>query len=85
MTVKFDNPTHEFYCGIDLHANSVHVYVADQIDNRKLHGSFNTKTPETLILPPPFQKGDIIPGHKSTFTWYGLADLWTTQNLPSLL
>ncbi len=44
--MKFYNQQHEFYCGIDLHANSMHVCVVDQAGKKHLHKNFNTKKPE---------------------------------------
>ena len=86
MTMKFYNQSHEFYCGIDLHANSMHVCVVDHDGNKQLHRNFNTKTPEKFLgALRPFENNDIIVGCESTFNWYWLADLCTAQNLPFLL
>ncbi len=58
--MKFYNKQHEFYCGIDLHANSMHVCVVDQGGNKLLHRNFNTKKPERfLIALQPFDKHDL--------------------------
>ncbi len=46
--MRFYNQQHEFYCGIDLHANSMHVYVVDHDGKKHLHRNFNTKTYSTL-------------------------------------
>ena len=84
--MKFYNRQHEFYCGIDLHANSMHVCVVDQSGNKLLHRNFNTKKPERfLIAIQPFEKQDLIIGCESTFNWYWLADLCHQQNLSFLL
>ncbi|MEP3480668.1 MAG: IS110 family transposase [Fuerstiella sp.] len=84
--MKFYNRTHEFYCGIDLHANSMHVCLVDHKGDKKLHRNFNTKTPERFLSAiQPFENNDIIIGCESTFNWYWLADLCTAQNLPFLL
>lgn len=84
--MKFYNQQHEFYCGIDLHANSMHVCVVDQAGKKHLHKNFNTKKPERfLIALQPYEKQDLIIGCESTFNWYWLADLCKQQNLPFLL
>ena len=84
--MKFYNRQHEFYCGIDLHANSMHVCVIDQAGNKHLHRNFNTKKPERfLIALQPFDKRDLVIGCESTFNWYWLADLCQQQNLAFLL
>ncbi len=41
--MNFYKQQHEFYCGIDLHANSMHVCVVDQQGQKQLHRNFNTK------------------------------------------
>ena len=74
--MKFYNRQHGFYCGIDLHANSMHVCVVDHQGNKHLHRNFDTKKPEKfLIALQPFEKHDLIIGCESTFNWYWLADL----------
>ena len=83
MMMKFYNRQHQFYCGIDLHATSMHVCVVDHGGTKLLHKNFNTKTPEHFLdALQPFEKQDLIVGCESTFNWYWLADLCTAQNLP---
>lgn len=48
--MKFYKRQHEFYCGIDLHANSMHVCVVDHAGKKHVHKNFDTKTPETFFL-----------------------------------
>ena len=84
--MRFYNRQHEFYCGIDLHANSMHVCVVDHHGNKHVHKNFNTKTPEKfLIALRPFRDEDLVVGCESTFNWYWLADLCSAENLPFLL
>jgi hypothetical protein len=86
MIMRFYNSQHEFYCGIDLHANSMHVCVVDQRGNKQLHRNFNTKTPERFLDSlSPYRGSDLIVGCESTFNWYWLADLCSVENLPFLL
>ena len=84
--MKFYKQQHEFYCGIDLHANSMHVCVVDAAGKKHLHKNFPTKKPERfLIALQPFSRGDLVIGCESTFNWYWLADLCHDQNLAFLL
>lgn len=84
--MRFYNHQHQFYCGIDLHANSMHVCVVDHSGSKQLHRNFSTKdTDRFLIALQPFRHGDLIVGCESTFNWYWLADLCSTENLPFLL
>ena len=55
--MKFYKQQHEFYCRIDLHANSMHVCVVDQVGNKLrtdkrvqlnlLHESTHRRQPHT--------------------------------------
>jgi len=86
MTMKFYNQQHGFYCGIDLHANSMHVCVVDHSGSKHVHRNFDTKRPDDFLAAlQPFRNQDLIIGCESTFNWYWLADLCTVQNLPFLL
>ena len=86
MMMKFYNRPHEFYCGIDLHANSMYVCLIDHDGKTQLHKNFCTKTPEDFLdALLPFRKRDLVIGCESTFNWYWLADLCTAENLPFLL
>ena len=84
--MRFYNQQHEFYCGIDLHANSMHVCVVDHGGNKHLHRNFRTRAPDRFLTAlEPFRHGDLIIGCESTFNWYWLADLCARQNLAFLL
>ena len=84
--MRFYNQRHQFYCGIDLHASSMHVCVVDHDGHKQLHRNFPTRTPERFLKAlSPFRDGDLIVGCESTFNWYWLADLCSVQNVPFLL
>ena len=71
MMMKFYNRPHEFYCGIDLHANSMYVCLIDHDGKTQLHKNFCTKTPEDFLdALLPFRKRDLVIGCASTFNWY---------------
>ena len=82
MIMKFYNSQHEFYCGIDLHANSMHVCVVDSRGSKQLHQNFNTKTPDRFLdALSPYRDHDLIAGCESTFNWYWLADLCSVEGV----
>ena len=84
--MNFYNQHHEFYCGIDLHANSMHVCIVDHGGKKRLHRNFSTKnTDRFLSAVGPFATKDLIIGCESTFNWYWLADLCRQQNMRFLL
>ncbi len=43
--MRFYNQRHQFYCGIDLHASSMHVCVVDHEGDKRLHRNFPTRSP----------------------------------------
>ena len=84
--MRFYQQQHQFYCGIDLHANSMHVCLVAHDGSKKLHRNFHTKNIDTFLNAlQPYRDDDLIVGCESTFNWYWLADLCTAQNLPFLL
>ena len=84
--MKFYNQQHEFYCGIDLHANSMHVCVVDRAGKKCLHRNFDTKKIRRFLTAlQPFEEQDLIIGCESTFNWYWLVDLCHSRNLNFLL
>ena len=84
--MRFYQQQHQFYCGIDLHANCMHVCIVDQNGKKHLHQNFSTKLPRIFLSAlSPFRDQDLIVGCESTFNWYWLADLCAEENIPFLL
>ena len=84
--MNFYNRQHEFYCGIDLHANSMHVCVVNHGGEKRLHRNFNTKHVDRFLgAIAPFTTNDLVIGCESTFNWYWLADLCRERKLKFLL
>ncbi|MCA9064744.1 MAG: IS110 family transposase [Planctomycetaceae bacterium] len=84
--MRFYNQAHEFYCGIDLHAKTMHVCVVDHGGKKHVHRNFDTKEPDIFLeVLAPYRKRNLILGCESTFNWYWLADLCAAENLPFLL
>jgi transposase len=79
---------HQFYCGIDLHANKMYVCVVDQAGNKRLHQNFHTRDINTFLekLEPFMQQpGSLVVGCESTFNWYWLCDLCESKSIPFIL
>jgi hypothetical protein len=84
--MNFYKQQHEFYCGIDLHANSMHVCLVDQSGSKRLHRNFNTKHVDRFLSTiRPFASEDLVIGCESTFNWYWLADRCRERRLKFLL
>lgn len=72
--MRFYNAQHQFYCGIDLHANNLYVCVLDSGGNKLLHQNFVVRdTNKLLTALQPFSK-DLVLSCESTFNWYWLCD-----------
>ena len=84
--MNFYNRQHEFYCGIDLHANSMHVCVVDHDGHKHCTAISRPARPDRFLSAiGPFASGDLVIGCESTFNWYWLADLCRDQQLKFLL
>jgi hypothetical protein len=82
--MRFYQGQHRFYCGIDLHARSMHVCVLDQAGEVGFDKSLACR-PETLLRAlEPFRDGLVI-GVECMFAWYWLADLCVEQDIAFVL
>ena len=76
---------HQFYCGIDLHANKMYACVIDSDGKKLLHQNFHTRDTNTFIGKlQPFSE-DLVVGCESTFNWYWLCDLCEGKQIPFVL
>jgi len=82
--MRFYTTQHRFYCGIDLHARTMHVCVLDAagtvVYDRNLPCHFET----LLQALAPFRDG-IVLGVECMFGWYWLADRCAEQHIPFVL
>jgi transposase len=82
--MRFYTQQHRFYCGIDLHARSMHVCVLGQAGEVLLDRNLPTRPDSFLRAVAPFRDGLIV-GVECMFAWYWLADLCQAENLPFAL
>jgi transposase len=83
--MKFYTQQHQFYCGVDLHAKSLHACVVDAQGKRLLHKNFLCQKPQVFLNAIAPYKSDLIIGCESTFNWYWLADLLCDEGIPFIL
>jgi transposase len=83
--MKFYNQLHQFYCGVDLHAKSLHACVVDAQGNKLLHKNFLCQKPQVLLLATAPYKADLVIGCESKFNWSWLADLLREAGLRFIL
>jgi transposase len=82
--MRFYNQQHRFYCGIDLHARTMHVCILSHdgaiVFDKNLPCHFDA----LLQAIAPFRQG-IVLGVECMFGWYWLADRCAEQNIPFLV
>ena len=83
--MRFYKQQHQFYCGIDLHAKTMHVCLVDQGGEILVHRNLKTEPDQFLSAIAPYLQQDLVVGVECMFTWYWLADLCAKHNLPFVL
>ena len=76
---------HQFYCGIDLHANQMYVCIVDQSGNKLLHQNFDTRKPDDFLAKIEPFRDDLVVGCEATFNWYWLCDLCRHLKIPFVI
>ncbi len=78
--MRFYNGQHQFYCGIDLHARSMHVCILDQTGEVVFDRNLACR-PETFLRAiAPFRDGLVV-GVECMFAWYWVADLCRREGI----
>jgi transposase len=80
MIMRFYTVNHPFYCGIDLHARTMHVCILDHEGNVVVDRGIACNPKAFLEVIAPYRQGVVV-GVESIFCWYWLADLCQEQNL----
>jgi transposase len=82
--MRFYQGQHRFYCGIDLHARSMHVCVLDHDGNIVFDKNLASR-PEVLERAlKPFRDGLVI-GVECMFAWYWVADFCVLHDIAFVL
>jgi transposase len=82
--MRFYTNQHKFYCGIDLHARTMYLCVLNQEGDIVLHRNIKTNPDIFLKSIAPFRE-DIVVAVECIFTWYWIADLCSSENIPFVL
>jgi transposase len=83
--MRFYEQQHPFYCGVDLHARTMHVCVLDQEGQVLVHRNIDSCPDAFLALTAAWRKRNMIVGCECMFAWYWLADLCQEQSIPFVL
>jgi transposase len=82
--MRFYSRPHRFYCGVDLHARTMHVCVLDHHGQVVLDRNLACRPEAFLRAIAPFRDGLVV-GAECMFAWYWLADLCQEQQVPFVL
>ena len=76
----YDHP-HRFYCGVDLHARTMHVCILDHNGQVVLDHNLACRPDAFLHAIAPFRDGLVV-GVECMFAWYCIGSV-RTGTLPS--
>jgi transposase len=84
FAMRFYNTQHRFYCGIDLHARTMHVCVLDSAGAVVLDRKLPCHFASLLEAIAPFRDGIVI-GVECMFGWYWVADRCGDHGIPCVV
>ncbi|PLX94932.1 MAG: IS110 family transposase [Desulfuromonas sp.] len=78
--MRFYTKQHQFYCGVDLHANAMYVCILNGGGEIVVHRNIPTRPKVFLRLIKPY-RDNLVVGCECMFTWYWLADLCAKEGI----
>ncbi|NQT71155.1 MAG: IS110 family transposase [Chloroflexi bacterium] len=82
--MRFYHREHMYYCGVDLHARTMYIWILNQTGETVFHHNIRSCPEAFLKVIEPFRE-DICVAAECTFTWYWLADLCAEENIHFVL
>ena len=82
--MRFYTTRHARYCGIDLHARTMHVCIVDHDGTELVSRNIRTDPAAFLRLIAPYRDGLVV-GVECVFCWYWLSDLGAAERIPFVL
>ena len=82
--MRFYQTQHGFYCGVDLHARTMHVCVVDAEGKTREHENLPCDPGRFLKLIAPYRE-QLVVSCECLFAWYWLADLCQAEGIPFVL
>jgi transposase len=82
--MRFYNHTHQFYCGIDLHARLLAICIFDQAGQVVFQKQIPAEKQLLLEVLQPFRP-DVAVCVECLFAWYWVADLCAEHGIPFVL
>jgi len=71
--MKFYTKSHQYYCGIDLHARLLYVCILDERGNKVLHQKIKADPHQLFKLLEPYI-GNVVVGVECMHCWYWVSD-----------
>lgn len=78
--MRFYEGKHAHYCGVDLHAKTMHVCVVDPTGQKLAHRNLPTERQAFLDCVAPY-RDDLVVAAECIYCWYWLADLCAEQKI----
>ena len=82
--MQFYTKTHQYYCGVDLHAKTMYVCIMNQAGDILVHRNIRTDQDRFLSLIGPY-RDDLVVCVECMFTWYWLADVCVREQIAFVL
>jgi transposase len=82
--MRFYTRTHQYYCGIDLHARSMYLCILNAEGDIVAHRNMSARPRPFLDALAPY-RDDVVVAVECIFTWYWLADLCQRENINFVL
>ena len=82
--MRFYNGTHQYWCGIDLHARTMYVCILDAQGQVLVHKNLRAAPEAFLETIAPYREGLVV-AVECIFTWYWLADLCAREGIDFVL
>ena len=82
--MRFYSRTHQYYCGIDLHAKQMYTCIIDNNGDTLFHRNLKTDKQAFLKAIAPY-RDDLVVSAACMFTWYWVADLCRSEKIPFVL
>jgi len=82
--MRFYTKTHQYYCGIDLHAKTMYVCILNADGAILVHRNIRTDQARFLALIEPY-RDNLVVSVECIFTWYWIADVCARENIAFVL
>lgn len=82
--MRFYQQQHPYYCGVDLHARTMHVCVVDHDGKTREHVNLPCDPGRFLKLIEPYRE-EVVVCCECLFAWYWLADLCREKGITFVL